>query len=183
MCSASSLSRSWPSRSSGLLAACGSSSKTGSSSAPPATDSGPSGGGAAPLVTTKKDAKLGTILADRNGKTLYTLTKDGQPVDCAADCQAVWPPLELPAGVTAPTGASGVGKVSVVQGADGKQLVAVNGLPVYFFVKDQGKGDAYGEGITSFGGVWHVVVVGSASSGATTSTTAPSSTGSGSTGY
>ncbi len=164
----------------GLLASCGSSSGSGSSAAASSTDSG-AAGGSAPLVTTKADAKLGTILADQEGRTLYTLTNGGRPVECGADCQAVWPPLVLPAGVRAPTGASGVGDLGVVQGSGGQQLVAVHGLPLYTFVKDQSRADANGEGIASFGGVWHVVRVPSASSDS--GSTVPTSTGSGSTGY
>ena len=42
-----------------------------------------------------------------------------------------------------------------MKGPDGTDLVAINGLPLYTFVKDKDAGDAYGEGISSFGGVWH----------------------------
>src|SRR5437016_8093203 len=46
-----------------------------------------------PAVTTKHDPKLGTILAEANGLTPYTLTNNGRAVECIGACAAVWPPL------------------------------------------------------------------------------------------
>jgi len=143
------------------LSACGGSSKsqTASSSKTPSstTSSSSSKGAAKPVVTTKKDAKFGTILADDKGLTLYTLTNNARPVTCTGPCETVWPPLEMPTGIASPTGAPGVTGLTAVAGPDGKQLVAASGLPLYRFVKDKDPGDSYGDGIQSFGGVWHVV--------------------------
>lgn len=159
----------------GLLAACGTSSKNhtaASKTSSSTASSPPSTGSPKPMVTTKKDAKLGTILADDKGLTVYTLTKDGQPVTCTGACQSVWPPLEFPAGAKSPNGANGVSGLTAVAGPDGKQLIAAGGLPLYRFVKDKDSGDAYGDGIQSFGGVWKVVsATGTANGGAPT--TAP----------
>lgn len=135
------------------LSGCGSSSD-GTSAA--STTSDPAKATPAPVVIAKKDAKLGTVLADSTGLTLYTLTANGKPVDCTGPCLQAWPPLELPAGVKAPTGSAGITGLSAVQAAGGGNLVAAGGLPLYRFVKDKDAEDAYGEGIKSFGGVWHV---------------------------
>jgi predicted lipoprotein with Yx(FWY)xxD motif len=163
----------------------GSDTAAGSASSDSAASS--SSSGAQPLVTLKDDPKLGSILADSTGHTLYTLTKDGQAVDCTGGCLTVWPPLVAPAGVTTPTGAKGVPALTIVAAPDGTKLVAAGGLPLYRFAKDTDKGDAYGEGISSFGGVWHVVKAGAGSSGGSTSTdsstSSSSDTGSGTTGY
>lgn len=94
---------------------------------------------AASGMKVKENDKLGKILADSKGRTLYTLTKNGKAVPCDATCQQVWPPANSSAGT---------------------QLMA-GGLPLYTYVKDQDAEDAYGEGIDSFGGVWHVVKAGS----------------------
>src|SRR6266568_3051929 len=51
---------------------------TSATTAPTPTEPASSG----PAVTTKHDARLGTILADGNGLTLYTLTNNGKAVDC-----------------------------------------------------------------------------------------------------
>lgn len=177
-----------------LLAGCGSSKSSKSSSTKTKGSSGSTSSApttqaaAASVVTAKKDAKLGTVLADRTGATLYTLTSNGKAVPCSGACAQAWPPLELPAGVSAPTGSSGITGLSAVPGPDGTQLVAVNGLPLYRFVKDEDAEDAYGEGVASFGGVWHVSktsapVTPAASSAEPTTeeptTTAPASSGSG----
>jgi len=154
------------------LVACGSSTSKTSTSRGAVTTTTPSGSPAATaeqgqMVKTKSDPKLGTILADASDKTLYNLTNNGQAVACTGPCIAAWPPLTVPAGVTMPTGTPGVTGLGVAAGPDGTQLVTVNSLPLYRFAKDGDAGDAYGEGIQSFGGTWHVVK--------TTGSSAPSS--------
>jgi predicted lipoprotein with Yx(FWY)xxD motif len=139
----------------------------------------------APLVTTKTDSKLGTILADGNGMTLYTLTSGGKPIACNATCAGVWPPLGLPSGVTAPTGAAGITDLGTAAGADGTMLITHQGLPLYRFSGDRSSADASGEGLQSFGGIWHVAKVQGASTATTsrggTVTTTPTTRGSAST--
>jgi predicted lipoprotein with Yx(FWY)xxD motif len=120
-------------------------------------------------VKTKKLKGLGTVLVDAKGRTLYTLTNAGQPVACTGGCTSVWPPLLLPAGST-PKGAKGVTGLSLVGGQ-----VAASGLPLYRFSGDSKAGQANGEGISSFGGVWHVVKVGGSAS--STGSSKPSSGG------
>jgi hypothetical protein len=56
--------------------------------------------------------------------------------------------------------------------------VAYKGLPLYRFSGDVNAGAANGDGINSFGGVWHVVKV----SGGSSSTGAPAPAPSGTTG-
>jgi predicted lipoprotein with Yx(FWY)xxD motif len=116
-----------------------------------------------PTVGVAKVKGLGKVLVDSKGKTLYTLTNGGTAVACSSACAAAWPPLTSS---STPTGSKGVEGL----GVDGKQ-VTVDGLPVYRFTGDTKKGQAAGEGISSFGGVWHVV---------TTDASASSSSGSGS---
>jgi predicted lipoprotein with Yx(FWY)xxD motif len=181
----------------GLLAACGSShsaksSNNPSSSAPAPNPSGPAAAptGAPAVVKTANNSQFGTILVDTNGATLYTLTNSGKAVACTSSaCVAAWPPLLLPAGVTSATGAgvAGLGTASVPGGT----IVTHDGLPLYRFINDSAPGQATGEGIANFGGVWHVVKV-SASSSSSGSGTAPApapaggstgSTGSSGSGY
>ena len=114
-----------------------------------------------PTVTTKHDAKLGTILADANGMTLYTLTNNGRAVDCTGACAGVWPPLTASSSA-APMPGPGVSGLGVATLSDGTRVVTVGGLPLYRFAQDEDSEDAYGEGMTTFGGVWHVVKVGAA---------------------
>jgi predicted lipoprotein with Yx(FWY)xxD motif len=137
-----------------VAAACGSSSST--TAAPSTTGASAAKAGAGvTVVSTKHDAKLGTILADSKGLTLYTLTSAGQPLPCTGACVSVWPPLEVPTGAT-PTGAAGVTGLGTTPAPDGNQLVTFQGKPLYRFATDKDSGDAYGQGIKSFGGVWNV---------------------------
>ena len=105
-----------------------------------------------PTVTVVKVDGLGKVLADANGMTLYTLTSDGAAVPCTDTCAAVWPPL-IAKGT--PKAAKGVKRIAVTSTGQVTQA----GLPLYRFASDTAKGDANGEGIDSFGGVWHVVKV------------------------
>lgn len=151
-----------------VLAACGGSGTT-HTAAPTAATSATTQPVAAPMsqpgatVTTKRDAKLGSILADNTGLTLYTLTNNGRGVDCTGACATVWPPLTASSGAT-PTAVPGAGTVGTTSLSDGTRVVTEAGLPLYRFSQDEDSGDAYGEGMATFGGVWHVVRAGQSSS-------------------
>jgi hypothetical protein len=41
--------------------------------------------------------------------------------------------------------------------------VTLNGLPLYTFAPDKNPGDATGDGLNDFGGIWHVVSLGGTS--------------------
>jgi predicted lipoprotein with Yx(FWY)xxD motif len=165
-----------------VLAACGSSSSKSSSSTTTTAASGSSSTSAtaaptaAPVVKTASNSKFGTIVVDTTGATLYTLTSGGAAVPCTSSaCVAVWPPLLLPSGVTSAVG-SGVSGVATVSVAGGTQ-VSQGGLPLYRFAGDGAAGDAKGDGISSFGGTWHVVKIGAAGGATTSSSTGGSGSG------
>lgn len=173
-----------------LLAACGSSSSKSTSTTTSASGSGSSStsattaAGSTPVVKTASSANFGTILVDTNGATLYTLTNNGQSVPCSSTaCTSAWPPLLLPAGVSTATG-MGVSGLGTTPGAGGTQ-VTQNGLPLHRFAGDRAAGATNGDGINSFGGVWHVVKISAngtsagGAGGATGSSTPSSSSGGG----
>lgn len=122
-----------------------------------------------PVVVTKVDPKLGEILADSTGLTLYTLTKNNAAVACDPTCAAIWPPLEVPPGGALPTGGVGVGTLGVAPGPANTQVVTYGNLPLYRFTKDKAPADVNGEGVSSFGGTWHVVKVGASATSTSTS--------------
>src|SRR5438876_2018347 len=151
------------------LAACGGSSSSSSSKSTTTKKStGTAAAAGTAVVKTAKSATLGTIVVDSTGKTVYTLTNGSQQVACSGACLQVWPAVSLPAGTTKATG-TGVKNVA----AKGTQ-VTINGAPVYTFSGDTAAGSTNGEGITSFGGTWHVVKAGGG--GGSTATTAGGST-------
>src|SRR5436305_2617304 len=158
------------------LAACGSS---GSSySAPPTTgtaSAAPAAGAVA--VTIRSGTDLGAVLADADGRTLYTLTNNGRPVPCTGQCAAVWPPLLVPADIATATTAAGVNGIATTMTGAGVQ-VTKDGQPLYRFSGDKTPGATKGDGIVNFGGEWRAV----RSGGATPATQSPV-VGGGSSGY
>ncbi|MGE5124231.1 MAG: hypothetical protein ACM3H7_06900 [Acidobacteriaceae bacterium] len=107
-----------------------------------------------PTLMVVTDPKLGAILVDDKGMTLYAFTKDGpDQSNCSGNCLTNWPPL-LTQG--SPHIGAGVddSKVGSALLADGTQIVTYNHLPLYYFYKDAKPGDTSGEDV---GSVWYVV--------------------------
>jgi predicted lipoprotein with Yx(FWY)xxD motif len=148
-----------------IAAACGSSSTTSSTNTTKAPTGTSSSTQAA--VQTANNSKFGSILVDSQGRTLYTLTNNNAAVPCSSACQAIWPPALLLAGQQ-PAG-SGVSNVAAVSGSTGQQ-VAYKSLPLYRFSGDVTSGATNGDGLNTFGGIWHVVKT----SGGNSTTGAPS---------
>ena len=128
----------------------------------------------------KVDGKTENIVVDSKGRTLYTLTGNTakHPGSCKSDngCYGFWPPSTVSSSHVKLTAASGIkGKLSTIH-RDGIFQVVLGSSPLYRFYLDKKSGQTNGEGIQSFGGVWHVIVVKSAASHTGTSTTTPTMT-------
>ncbi len=98
--------------------------------------------------------KLGKILVDETGRTLYMFTKDTKDTtNCYDKCEAAWPPLLE---TDKPTLGDGVdaSMIGTTTRKDGTVQVTYNGLPLYYFFKDAAPGDTNGQGV---GNVWYVV--------------------------
>ena len=152
------------------LAGCGSSSKTktassGTTSTVASASRSAAGGGGNSTVNTAS-TKLGTVLVDAQGRTLYHLDPETTShIVCTGGCTSTWPPLVVQ-GTAQPTAGPGVtAKLTVVMRPDGKDQVAADGLLLYTYAADQKAGDTNGEGVA---GVWHVVKVGAAAGTPTT---------------
>jgi predicted lipoprotein with Yx(FWY)xxD motif len=118
------------------------------------------------VLTSGSGASDGSFLVGPNGMTLYTLSSETSTGSvCTGGCLAAWPPLLVAAGgsVTGPAGATGT--FSTITRADGGATqVAYNGRPLYYFVHDTAAGQANGQGIKAFGGVWLVAALSGAAS-------------------
>jgi predicted lipoprotein with Yx(FWY)xxD motif len=159
------------------LAACGSDSTSTTKASSSSSSTPTTAAATVAVIKTADNATLGTILVDAEGKTVYTLTMDGAAVACTGACLQAWPPVLLPSGTTTATGGDGVKDLGVVSGGD---QVTSTGLPLYTFAADAAAGDAKGEGLSSFGGTWHVVKVsGGAATSESSSTTSTTKGGSG----
>jgi len=140
-----------------VLAACASKTAGGTGPTGSPTSSGTTGG---VTVNAASVGILGTALVNGDGRTLYVLTADqGGKVTCAASpCTGLWPPLLVPAGTSAVAG-SGVtaSKLTTVKTPSGATQVMYNNWPLYTYSGDSGSGQTNGQGINSFGGVWHPI--------------------------
>jgi predicted lipoprotein with Yx(FWY)xxD motif len=108
----------------------------------------------AATVHTKTLKKLGTILVNSKGKTLYMFVPDHQKkVTCKGSCAVAWPPLKLKKGLK-PT-AGGAAKKKFL-GLDGR-VVTYNRWPLYTYVGDSKPGQANGQAQDLNGGLWYVL--------------------------
>ena len=120
----------------------------------PASTSTPSG---AATVAVAGNAKLGQILVDGSGRTLYLFEADkGTTSTCYGSCATYWPPL-----LTNGAPKAGVGVNASLLGTtkrnDGALEVTYGGHPLYYVVTDHNPGDATGQGVNNFGAPWEVV--------------------------
>ena len=139
----------------------GSTGSTGASASTPGATAAP-GSAAAYTVSAQKVGNAGTVLVNGNGRTLYLLSSEkGGKITCtdANGCTAIWPPDELPSGVSQPVAGTGINAslLSTVRTSTGDLYVTYGGWPLYIFSGDSAAGTANGIGITSFGGTWHAV--------------------------
>lgn len=155
-----------------LLAACGPSATapgsaygSGSTSASPMTSassgsaasmgaSGTSAGMTKTVTLTIKTTKIGNVLADAKGDTLYWYSKDMRngPSTCTGGCLSGWPVV-----AGKPAAAMGIafaGKLGEVTDAGGTVQATYNGYPLYTYSGDMAPGETAGNGV---GGVWHVI--------------------------
>jgi predicted lipoprotein with Yx(FWY)xxD motif len=98
--------------------------------------------------------KLGNILVDSNGFTLYAFTNDTKDTStCYDKCEVAWPPLLQ---IDKPAVGNGVDAslLGTTQRKDGTTQVTYNGMPLYYFFKDHAAGDTTGQGV---GNVWYVL--------------------------
>lgn len=130
-------------------------------------------------VSTASIAGLGSVLVDADGLTLYYDDQEsGGSIVCTGSCASIWPPLLLPAGVSAPKAGSGVdaSRFGTIDRPDGGTQVTYAGMPLYLFTGDTA-GQATGQGVENFFAV-------TASAGATSGNAGASgSAGSGSSHY
>lgn len=96
--------------------------------------------------------KLGKVLTDSEGFTLYRFDKDtASPPEsnCEGECAKIWP-VVLAGNVTRAAGTDPalIGKVTR---SDGTQQLTIAGRPMCLYAKDTAPGDANGQGV---GGTW-----------------------------
>jgi predicted lipoprotein with Yx(FWY)xxD motif len=134
------------------VAACGGGGAA-TAAAPPASKTTPT------KTATVRVAKsrLGRILVDSTGRTLYLFKRDsGTSSACSGACAIAWPPLRTGA-TPAVAGGANAALVGTIRRSDGARQVTYHGHPLYLFVKDKKPGDVNGQGLTAFGAAWFAV--------------------------
>ena len=107
-------------------------------------------------LSTRNDPKLGEIVVDKNGMTVYRFAKDKawpEPVsNCTGACLEKWP-VVAPVDGERHQGHPEEGLMSFTR-SDGVKQQTINCSPIYTFAGDKQPGDTNGQGV---GGTWYAV--------------------------
>jgi predicted lipoprotein with Yx(FWY)xxD motif len=109
------------------------------------------------VLSANSTAKLGTVVVDGQGFTLYRSDDDTTkpPVsNCSGDCAQEWPPVLATPG--SPLTVQGVAQevVGTINRSDGSIQLTLGGWPVYRYRGDAQPGAVTGQGV---GGSWAAV--------------------------
>ncbi len=116
------------------------------------------------------------VVISSQGRTLYALSPEtSRRLLCkSSQCLRVWPPLTVASSSARLRDGAGVhGRLGILRRSDGVLQVTLRGLPLYRYSQDRRRGDAKGEGIESFGGVWHAATAASGETPTAPKPTAP----------
>lgn len=111
-------------------------------------DAQPQNPTSAVTVQLVNNAKLGNILTDKTGRTLYSFATDATTAaqsNCNGDCAIKWPPF-YDANPSIGTGLES-SDFGVITRADNTKQTTYKGWPLYYFSGDSKKGDINGDGI------------------------------------
>jgi predicted lipoprotein with Yx(FWY)xxD motif len=126
-------------------------SKSASAESAPGAESG------AGVVSLGNVQKLGMVLVDSNGMTLYDFHKDkGTTSSCYGPCAEGWPPMLTEGEPSVGNGAS-ASKLGTTERKDGTMQVTYAGHPLYTFVEDKKPGEANGNDVSAFGAQWYAL--------------------------
>jgi predicted lipoprotein with Yx(FWY)xxD motif len=102
-------------------------------------------------------SKLGKILRDEDGKTLYLFEADKSTQStCDGACAKDWPPVTTSGDPVAEHGAT-ASMLGTTMRSDGKTQVTYGGHPLYYYVGDDKPGQMNGQDSHAFGAGWYVV--------------------------
>lgn len=125
-----------------ILAACSSNGSKSVAAGAPTGGTSPSG--ATVLV---RSTKLGKVLTNAQGLTLYTFDQDAAGATtsaCTGSCASAWPPLTATGTPVAGPGVTGT--LATISGGQ----VTWDGHPLYRWSSDHAAGDVTGDGVNGF---------------------------------
>lgn len=177
-----------------VVAGCGGGGSSESNTSESTAESGANTTEASPekgqaVLTSGSVSGLGTVLVNSEGFTVYEFGKDqGTTSSCYGECEKAWPPVISTGEPSAGEGAS-ASQLGTTERKDGTMQVTYAGHPLYTFFEDEAPGEANGNGVNFFGGVWQALdqsgsaVEGSAGGEAETETESEGGGASGYSGY
>jgi len=90
------------------------------------------------------------------GFTLYSFAPDTPTASkCYGNCAVYWPPVTG----TAVAGSGLPGRISTIKRSDGSRQLTYNGHPLYTYIGDSAPGQARGNNLNLYGGLWREVHV------------------------
>jgi predicted lipoprotein with Yx(FWY)xxD motif len=172
-----------------VLAACGSSTSPASSntSAPTAGSSATSSATSSTaaqsgLTIGTRSTRIGTVLVNAQGKTLYWFAIDTSTTSkCTGTCATYWPPV-----IGTPKAAAGSNltmKFGTIKRSGGQLQATYDGHPLYTYAGDTSAGQTSGNAKNLSGGLWWAMTPTGAKPGAKPSAAASSSSAGGGYGY
>jgi predicted lipoprotein with Yx(FWY)xxD motif len=123
-----------------------------------------------------RTTKLGMVLVNSSGRTLYLFAKDKNGKSaCSGSCAKFWPPLLTHAKPTTGSGLKAA-LIGTTKRSNGSLQITYNKHPLYTFALDTKAGQTKGEGNLAFGARWYVVSAKGTAIKASTNTTTTSTT-------
>ncbi len=105
----------------------------------------------------KEKQPFGKYLTDADGRALYMFEKDAKNTSTCYDaCAEVWPPM-LTSGKPQLVSAVDTSLVGTIERKGGRMQVTYSGMPLYYYVKDQGPGSVTGQDVHDRFGGWYLV--------------------------
>jgi predicted lipoprotein with Yx(FWY)xxD motif len=113
--------------------------------------------GARATVVKVRATKVGKILVDANGRTLYMFARDRKgKSSCYGSCATFWPP-ELVKGKPRAAGGARAKLLATTRRKDGRRQVTYRRHPLYRFKLDTRAGQVNGQALNESGGRWYVL--------------------------
>jgi predicted lipoprotein with Yx(FWY)xxD motif len=110
-----------------------------------------------PAMVMTADTKLGKILVDSGGRTLYLFEKDRpNQSECSGACADGWPVYHSGGSPKAGNGVQ-ASMLGTIKRSDDTTQVTYNGHPLYYFAGDSKAGQLRGQNLNAFGAEWYVV--------------------------
>jgi predicted lipoprotein with Yx(FWY)xxD motif len=114
---------------------------------------------AGPILKSAKVPKLGSIVVNAQGHTLYHASRETKgKIACTGNCVYFWFPVTVGAKQKVVLG-KGINpaKVGTIKRSNGTLQVTYNKLPLYRYYLDRKAGQAKGQGFKDSAGTWYVV--------------------------